>query len=411
MSLVGVGSCTINANQAGNADYAAATPVSQTFTVTANPVTIALSSPIANQQLQAPVNLTLTATVADSVGTITQVAFYNAGALMGTVTQSPYKIEIPNAAVGSYQITATATDNNGDTATSAAVSVTVAANSGAEQIYYINADQLNTPRLLTNSDGQVVWQWDGEAFGNTPPNSNPSGLGNVTFNLRFPGQYYDAETNLHYNYFRDYDPATGRYIESDPLGFGGGQTSTFGYAGANSLSGSDRFGLWDRLAHNRIFELALGPCGVSDGDIAAMEAESDLFDRQTGLGISGSNLHSMLMPFQSQASALQNRDFFVDQQIILGQILYGDGNSDANLHFAQAAHTMQDATSPAHVDSNGNLKTWYILNGLVHGSNVFTEEDLNSLMSPENSGRLADAIMNTRNLWMKMTGNKCACQK
>jgi len=43
-------------------------------------------------------------------------------------------------------------------------------------------------------------------------------LGAFTFNLRFPGQYFDKETNLHYNYFRDYSPEIGRYIESDPIG-------------------------------------------------------------------------------------------------------------------------------------------------------------------------------------------------
>ena len=47
------------------------------------------------------------------------------------------------------------------------------------------------------------------------------GIG-FTFNLRFPGQYFDEETGLHYNYFRDYDPKTGRYIESDPIGLDGG---------------------------------------------------------------------------------------------------------------------------------------------------------------------------------------------
>ncbi|MDF5946520.1 RHS repeat-associated core domain-containing protein [Pseudomonas aeruginosa] len=36
--------------------------------------------------------------------------------------------------------------------------------------------------------------------------------------MRFPGQFYDAESGLHYNYFRDYDPETGRYVESDPIG-------------------------------------------------------------------------------------------------------------------------------------------------------------------------------------------------
>lgn len=62
------------------------------------------------------------------------------------------------------------------------------------------------------------------------------------FNLHFPGQYCDTETGLHYNYFRDYDPAIGRYIESDPIGLRAG-LNTFGYALGRPLSLSDFYGL------------------------------------------------------------------------------------------------------------------------------------------------------------------------
>ena len=104
------------------------------------------------------------------------------------------------------------------------------------------AAQLNTPRLITDSDGNTVWKWDGEAFGNTPPTAETTGSGSFVFNLRFPGQYYDAETGLNQNNFRDYDPSTGRYVESDPIGLKGG-ISTFGYVEGNPLSSIDPLGL------------------------------------------------------------------------------------------------------------------------------------------------------------------------
>jgi len=54
-------------------------------------------------------------------------------------------------------------------------------------------------------------------FGLATPNGNPSGLGTFTLNDRFPGQQYDAESGLHLNYYRTYDPSTGRYLEADPI--------------------------------------------------------------------------------------------------------------------------------------------------------------------------------------------------
>jgi RHS repeat-associated protein len=66
-------------------------------------------------------------------------------------------------------------------------------------------------------------------------------------NVILPGQYYDVETGLSYNYQRDYDPATGRYVESDPIGLRGGNYSTYGYAGEDPVSLTDPLGLWVKL--------------------------------------------------------------------------------------------------------------------------------------------------------------------
>jgi RHS repeat-associated protein len=111
-------------------------------------------------------------------------------------------------------------------------------------IHYVYSDHLNTPRVLTRaSDNKIVWRWDNaDPFGLAPPDDNPSGLGSFTYNLRFPGQYFDKETNLHYNYFRDYDPAIGRYIQSDPIGLDGG-INTYVYVNNQPTIQVDPLGL------------------------------------------------------------------------------------------------------------------------------------------------------------------------
>jgi len=105
---------------------------------------------------------------------------------------------------------------------------------GVESIVYLYADQLMTNRLATDAARAVVWRWEGEAFGNTPAQE----LAGVRVNLRFPGQYFDEETNLHYNRFRYYDPELGRYITSDPIGLNGG-LNTYLYVGGNPINEID----------------------------------------------------------------------------------------------------------------------------------------------------------------------------
>jgi len=112
----------------------------------------------------------------------------------------------------------------------------------SRKILYYELDQLNTPRAAMDATGKVVWRWESDAFGSTAANEDPDGDGvKVTVNMRFPGQYYDKETGLHYNYYRNYDPSTGRYVESDPIGLRGG-INTYAYVGGNPISLTDPSG-------------------------------------------------------------------------------------------------------------------------------------------------------------------------
>ena len=109
---------------------------------------------------------------------------------------------------------------------------------------YAHHDALGTPLRVTDQLGIVVWQASHNPFGAATVNTDPDGNGvQQTLNLRFPGQYYDAETGLHYNYFRDYDPGTGRYFPSDPIRLAGG-VNTFAYVGGEPTANSDPLGLW-----------------------------------------------------------------------------------------------------------------------------------------------------------------------
>jgi RHS repeat-associated protein len=105
------------------------------------------------------------------------------------------------------------------------------------------ADHLNTPRLVADATGTTVWRWDQqEPYGNNVPDENPSGLGTFEFPMRFPGQYFDKETNLAYNWMRDYSPGDGRYIQSDPIGLRGG-LNTYAYVESRPLLLIDPDGL------------------------------------------------------------------------------------------------------------------------------------------------------------------------
>ena len=110
-------------------------------------------------------------------------------------------------------------------------------NDTATLFWYIN-DHLGTPQMLVDQSGAVAWQADAEPFGSVTLSTHT-----VENNLRFPGQYFDAKTGLHYNWNRYYDPDTGRYLTPDPIGLDGG-INPFVYALNNPINFTDRHGLF-----------------------------------------------------------------------------------------------------------------------------------------------------------------------
>ena len=115
-----------------------------------------------------------------------------------------------------------------------AVRITRAVNLG--DTAYIHSDHLGTPQKMTDAGGSIVWDRVARPFGATHSES-----GSLATDLRFPGQFHDAESGLHYNTFCDYDPTLGRYIQSDPIGLQGGINS-YGYALGNPTRYTDPSG-------------------------------------------------------------------------------------------------------------------------------------------------------------------------
>jgi len=156
-------------------------------------------------------------------------------------------------------------------------------NASTDRIVYLHVDHLNTPRRASDDRGVVVWQWQSDAFGERPPDEDADRDGRrTTINLRFPGQYFDAESGLHYNWHRYYDPQVGRYTQVDPIGLAGG-LNAYAYVGGNPLMYTDPYGLW-----------ALGdPLPQGLVDFSAGLGDSISFGltgyARSGLGIGGVN--------------------------------------------------------------------------------------------------------------------------
>jgi RHS repeat-associated protein len=118
---------------------------------------------------------------------------------------------------------------------------------GAPSFAWLHGDHLTTPRAVTTAPASggaaVVWRATYAPFGLAEPDEDPDGdLQAFALDLRFPGQRFDAETELHDNFHRAYDPTVGRYLTADPIGLEGG-LNEFAYVGGNPIALTDPLGL------------------------------------------------------------------------------------------------------------------------------------------------------------------------
>ena len=219
----------------------------------------------------------------------------------------------------------------------------VPAAQASDRVYYFHNDHLGTPQALSDAAGRVVWKAEYEPFGKAVVDEDPDGDGQiVTNNLRFPGQYYDAETGLHYNYHRDYDPATGRFLQPDPIGLMGGM-NPYRYAAANPISFTDPEGLL--LPHGHFFASFFS--GMDSGlgfrrsfILGWNTALVDFQPGSSGRGAIATRQHGMagLLPDglrQTSSEAIACTDKFIQQGIEFGTL-------------PEAMHAGQDVALPDH---------------------------------------------------------------
>ena len=129
---------------------------------------------------------------------------------------------------------------------------TVDATTSPSKLYYVHVDHLDRPATMTDATKAVVWKASYEPFG-----AVRSIIGSAALDLRFPGQWFQLEAGLAYNWNRHYDPTLGRYIQPDPMGFVDGP-SVYAYAGLSPMMWTDPSGL--STAGDILCGMGLIPC-------------------------------------------------------------------------------------------------------------------------------------------------------
>jgi RHS repeat-associated protein len=234
--------------------------------------------------------------------------------------------------------------------------------------YTYQNDHLGTPMKLLSQSGAVVWSATYDAFGRTTVDAGSS----VTNNLRFPGQYFDQETGLHYNWMRFYDPTVGRYVTSDPISLRGG-VNIYTYVAGNPLSWIDPWGLWSTGAHNAIIDEYGRQHHLSPGLIKAMKEGS--YEADHGKSYQDSDhsyMHAMSSSTLNKVQACKKMNAFVTTSVLTSILAENMGDKAAAYkQLGFGFHAIMDSTSPSHA----NFKEWHLHNAYEHGDFPLTSKE------------------------------------
>jgi RHS repeat-associated protein len=227
------------------------------------PPTISITGPIQGATFTAPASVPIVVSAADTDGSVRRVDVLANGSAITTLTAAPFSFTWTGVPAGNYILTAKIFDNNDAQTVSTPVSISVTAHTAA--LYFIHVDHLNTPRLVSDSVGTPVWQWDQtEPFGSNAPDEKPIGPGSFEFPMRLSRGYADKETGNVHTYFRDNSPSEGRFLQSDPIGLAGG-LHTYVYA-FDPLLEVDVFGLNRSTGgYKKRPPSGMADCGPADG--------------------------------------------------------------------------------------------------------------------------------------------------
>lgn len=176
------------------------------------------------------------------------------------------------------------------------------------QVQDIHVDQLGRPEAMTDANQTVIWRAMNFPFTRAVATNNV-----VPLNIGFPGQYFDAELSLWNNGYRDYFDWVGRYLESDPIGLGGG-INTYAYVGANPTSQADPFGLCICKGRARVYQgnaALIGNGGGFNTNPADLSKYAITDDSAAVIPSQFGMTKSQMRPYINQISgALSNGDSF-----------------------------------------------------------------------------------------------------